>query len=409
MRIAFIGDLQYATAEEENLAYKMDQIRALSPDLAIVMGDVGGSHMGSVEGLEETRDHVSRIGCDWAVILGNHDVEYSPSDPDVFDYRAAFCRVFPGKKLFTVIDRGGVLLICVSIERRPAEDFRTHNAVYVSDEQIDKIEEALRAHPGKPTVLVTHAPVAGSGLRRSLPLHCGATDTYLGQGFNAARWRELIAKYPQIRVCVSAHLHMSHEYLSAVTFRHGVTHVSCGAMTVCARDDIYQTRLMDVDPEKAIIYTLNHTSGELRRDAELDLGSRTPPRGNVASPRKNEMLIGRDRPHAVWRLPDHGRYYVATENGLLWEYECALEEFGGAIALDAGADALSVSGGRLYVSRFDGGVFSVDLNSTGRFDRIGGCVPQEKRPESGMAGTMLEKADFSVRGSKEGVYVIFDV
>ena len=80
MRIAFIGDFQYWKAEIENLEYKMKQIAEHNPDLAIVMGDFGGSKMRSVEGLKETKHHVDLIGCPWLAIMGNHDVEYNEEE-----------------------------------------------------------------------------------------------------------------------------------------------------------------------------------------------------------------------------------------------------------------------------------------------------------------------------------------
>ncbi|MBQ7161865.1 MAG: metallophosphoesterase [Clostridia bacterium] len=403
MRIAFIGDLQYATAEEERLDLKMAQIREQSPDLAIVMGDIGGSHMKSVGGFQETKKYVDMIGCPYEVILGNHDVEYAPFDPVIFDYETVYHDVFPGKELFSVKERDGVLMICVSCERRPPEDFRTHNAVFVSDRRFEAVRSALKAHPGVPTLLVTHAPLAGSGLRRWMPLHAGATDMYLDMTFKAGRWRELAAEFPQIKMSVSAHLHLSHEYKSAITYRGGLMHLSCGVMTVCARDDIFQTRFADVDADGAVIYTLDHSTGEFRRDAEFPFDGE--PSGNLSSPADGKMQLGDDLPTSVWKYG--GRYYAATEKGLLWEYLPELCEFGGAIMLKGGADEICASEGRLLVRNFAGEVFSFDPESTGRYERIGGCAPPERRGEKAMRGDPLPRADFGIETEKEGNYVVF--
>lgn len=409
MRIVFIGDLQYATAAEERLSFKMKQLRTLSPDFACVMGDIGGSHMKSVQGFTEARDHVEMLGCPYEVILGNHDVEYGIDDPNYFRYEKVFADVFHGKKRFNSFVRDGVLYILVSCERRPEEDFRTHNAVYVSDGQFETVKSALAAHPGLPAVLVTHAPLPGSGLRRWMPLHCGACDTYLDQSFKAQRWRDLIRDHPQIRLSVSAHFHMSHEYTSALTCTGSVTHVSCGVMTICARDDIFQTRVCDINENGATVYTFSHTSGELRFDAYVDFTGKSRPYGNLSYPREGEMQLGDDRVNNVWELPEYGRYYVATGKGCLWEYQSELAEFNGAITLSGGADALSSYDGRLYVRDFDGAVYSVELESTGRFDRIDAYIPRESRPEPEMRGDPLPVNRFGERGSKEGNYVIIDL
>lgn len=406
MRIAFIGDLQYATAQEENLAFKMGQIRDLSPDLAIVMGDIGGSHMGSVQGFDETREYVDMIGCPYEVIMGNHDIEFAPDDPEIFDYKSAFREVFVGKEPFTVIERDGLLIICVSVERRPIENFHTHNAVYVSDETIERVRRVLKDHPDTPTVLVTHAPLAGSGVRRSMPLHAAATDMYLNQTFNAEKWIQLTEEFPQIKISASAHLHMSHEYPKAITYRNGLLHLSCGVMTICARDDIFQTRFMDVDSNGAKIYTLFHDTGEFRFDAEYVFGKE--PTGNYSVPVDGEMQLGDDIPTAVWKLREPDRFYIATAGGFLWEYFPELSEFSGAIAMEGGAEELSFDGERLYFRGRSGGIFSVDLKSDGRFDRIGGCVPQEKVAEREMRGKALDVIPFAVKTAKEGNYVAFD-
>ena len=382
----------------------MSRIRELSPDLAVVMGDIGGSHMGSVEGFTETKKYADMLGCPYCVITGNHDVEYSPFDPDIFDFEKTFRDVFTGKELFSTVENGGVLVICVSCEHRPAEDFRTHNAVFVSDAQFERVVRTLEEHPGMPTVLVTHAPLAGSGIRRWMPLHTGATNMFMDQTFKAGRWRELAARFPQIKISVSAHLHMSHEYDTAVTFRYGLLHVSCGVMTVCARDDIFQTRLIDVTPQGAVVYTYNHTPGTLRRDVVYRFGS--TPEGCVAFPPHGEMLLGDDLPRAVWRLPGGEKYYVATENGLMWEYDPALDEFNGAIALTGGVDELSAEADRLYVRNFDGEIFSVGINDSGRLDRIGRCGPPDRKAESVMRGETLPRVPFGKKKTKEGVYAV---
>ncbi|MBQ7499303.1 MAG: metallophosphoesterase [Clostridia bacterium] len=405
MRIIFVGDLQYATAEEENLGFKMEQLRSLKPDLAVVMGDIGGSHMGSFEGFDETKRYVDMLGCPYEVILGNHDVEYSPYEPDVFDFEKTFHEVFTGHDLFTVKAADGVLYICVSCEHRPPEDFRTHNAVFVSDGQFAKIIEALERHPDMPAVLVTHAPLAGSGVRRWLPLHCAATDYYMDQTFNTERWLRLLKDYPQIRMSVSAHLHMSHEYDSAITFREGIVHVSCGAMTICARDDIQQTRVMDADRGRAVIYTFDHASGVFRKDAEYSFAPGSVPLGRVAFPEKDEMPIGFDEIYAVYRLEEKGRYFFATKNGLLWDYEPALREFTGALLLRGGAQAMSFDGSRLYIKKFSGEIYSLDPDSSGRYDRKGAHMPQEIVPETEMRGSPLPTAEYAVRKAKDGTHV----
>lgn len=407
MRIAFIGDLQYWKAEVENLGYKMKQIAAHSPDLAIVMGDFGGSKMRSVEGFEETKRHVELIGCPWQGIMGNHDVEYNEEYMRDFDPVDTFKKVF-GKEPYsaTVID--GVLVLCVTIERQPIETIRTIHAVYVSDKQYEWVKEQLKKHAGMPAVLVTHAHMAGAGIRCDRPLHTSATDTYLEQTFNPERWQALIKEFPQIRVWCSAHLHMGHGYNSAITYRDKVMHVSCGVMTCCTRDESCNTRFIDIKDGKLSVLTLDHNNDkELTLDATLDLNAGEPPKGRYYIPKKGEILVGaEDGPVTVYKHPSLDRYYVATENDLLWEYDGSLWDFTGTVAYEEKIKSLSADADRLYIEFADGRIESVDPHSRKRWQYTD-HINRDVKTETELKGRPLETVSFTTFTKKEGTYVKF--
>lgn len=407
MRIAFIGDLQYWKAEVENLGYKMKQIAAHSPDLAVVMGDFGGSKMRSVEGFEETKHHVELIGCPYEVIMGNHDVEYGEEYMRDFDPVDTVRRVF-GKEPYsaTVID--GVLVLCVTIERQPLDTLRTIHAVYVSDGQYEWVKEQLRNHEGMPTVLVTHAHMAGAGIRCDRPLHTSATDTFLEQTFRPERWQDLVKEFPQIRVWCSAHLHMGHDYDSAITYRDGVMHVSCGVMTCCTRDESCNTRFIDINDGKLSVLTLDHNNDkELIPDATLDLGANEPPEGRYYIPKKGEILVGaEDKPTAVYKHPYLDRYYVATEKDLLWEYDGDLWDFTGTIAYEEKIKSLSAENDRLYMEFDNGEILSIDTASRKRW-QYRDHINRDAKTETERKGQPLEAVPFTTFTKKEGIYVKF--
>lgn len=407
MRIALIGDLQYWMPEEENLAYKMGQVAKLKPDLAVVMGDFGGSKMRSAAGLEETRYHVEMIGCPWQAILGNHDVEYDPDNVNDYDPFGTFRKVF-GKEPYCSIEVNGVLLLCITIERQPLESMRTIHAVYVSDSQFNWVREQLLAHKGMPTILITHAPMAGSGLRCDRPLHCAALDTYMDQTYNVNRWPALLKEFPQIKAWCSAHYHLGHDYDTAITEKDGVVHISCGVMTCCSRDESKHTRILDItDDKKLIISTLDHNNdAELKRDAVVDLTGAEPPNGRISPVVYGEMLLGEDAPEKVWYSEEYGRYYISTAEGNLWEFICSLNEFGGAISLKNKVNELSVDGDRLFLGYENGTFASVDLHSRMRW-YWNNLLSQESREEGSLCGEPLPTVDFTTRNAKEGVYVKF--
>ncbi len=404
MRIALIGDLQYWKADVENLEYKMKQVAAHKPDFAVVMGDFGGSQMRSIPGLEETKRHVDLIGCPWQAIMGNHDVEYSPDNINDYDPVGSFRYVF-GTEPWSATVLDGVLILCITVERQPLESMRTIHAVYVSDKQFRWAEEQLLAHEGMPTILVTHPPMAGSGLRCDRPLHTAALDTYLDQTYSEERWHRLLKDFPQIRAWCSAHYHMGHDYDTAITERDGVVHISCGVMTCCTRDESCNTRILDITKDKRLVVsTLDHNNdSELIWDATVDLTGTQKPTGRVAPVKYGEILLGEDEPCKVWYLGEPQRFYISTKKRLLWEYNCSLWEFSGAIALEKKVTDLRIDGDRLFIG-YDSSVGSVDIHSRMRFD-WDNLRCQELKEEKEMSGSPLPTLGFTTRASKEGVYI----
>lgn len=407
MRIAFIGDLQYWKAEVEDLEYKMKQIASHSPDLAVVMGDFGGSQMRSVAGLEETKAHVDLIGCPWQAIMGNHDVEYNAEYMLDYDPEATFREVF-GREPYSATVADGMLILCLSIERQPLDTLRTIHAVYVSDGRYEWVREQLKKHEGMPTLLVTHAHMAGAGIRCDRPLHTSATDTYLEQTFKPGRWQALIKEFPQIKAWCSAHLHMGHDYDSAITYRDGVMHISCGVMTCCTRDESANTRFIDIKDGKLTVLTLDHNNDStLKSDAELDLSGNQPPKGRFYTTKKGEILVGaEDCPASVYKHPALDRYYVRTVKDLLWEYDGELWDFTGTVAYERKVKGLSTEGERLYMEYADGEIASIDLHSRKRWQYTD-HINQDSRREEMLLGTPLLEIPFETRNSREGIYVIF--
>ena len=158
----------------------------------------------------------------------------------------------------------------------------------------------------------------------------------------------------------------------------------------------------------AAVYTFDHASGVFRKDAEYSFAPGSVPTGRLAFPVKDEMPIGFDEIYAVYRLDEKNRYFFATKNGLLWDYDPALMEFTGALLLGGGAKAISFDGSRLYIKKFNDEIYSLDPDSSGRYDRIGGHTPQEIVPESEMRGKILPEAEYTVRKAKDGTYVRID-
>lgn len=410
MRIAIIGDLQFGGGAYDSVAEQMKRVALLRPDFAVSMGDAAGPRIHTRGGLEDTKALMDLLGCPYAAVLGNHDVEFQPGHGGEYDPIAAYREIF-GCEPWRAIEACGALLLFISVEPQNAERMRTANGVSVTDLQFQWIEDQLRARPGMPTLIFSHAPAAGNGMRCSPPLHSAATDTYLDQTFDALRWRTLQREFPQIRVWFSAHYHMGHDYDSAITEREGVFHVSCGVFAPCSRDQSRHTRFAELsDDGRLVISTFDHDLAQvvLTEDAAIDLTGREAPRGRIAHPRDNEMLIGPEEVLRVMYLESRDRYYIATSKGRLWEYLPELAEFSGTIVLDGGCSELRADRDRLYVTTGDGGIFSVELDSDDRLERIGSFTAQDRRTESEMHGEVLPDVPYETRDTKEGLYVRFD-
>lgn len=351
------------------------------------------------------RDFLSALSCPTAVLMGNHDVEYRPDETVKRSPMEWYGRLFGREKAFCAFETEEALMLCLTVERQPEETLRTQHALYASDGQYEWAKAQLERNGGRPVIVFSHAPIAGSGLRCFPPIHSAATDAHMDHTFDAMRWRRLPEEYPQIRLWCSAHFHMGHDYDAAIVRRGSTVHVSAGVMTSAARDGSRHTRILDVSDGRAVIMTLDHRENALRQDAVVPLTGDAQPEGRMACGRTDEMLLGEDHALKAFVFPETGRGYVITEGGMLWEYDRELQEISGAILNEKPARAVSMDGDRLYVEMENGGFFSVRLGDPGRFDRRSGYTPQEARPETGLKGARPEPAEYDVRSAREGEYV----
>lgn len=82
MRMVLIGDLQYQLGEEREILQSFAQLRALAPDLAVSMGDMGAPReLGRERGMSACAQLLKVLRRPVFALLGNHDVEYPPDAP----------------------------------------------------------------------------------------------------------------------------------------------------------------------------------------------------------------------------------------------------------------------------------------------------------------------------------------
>lgn len=384
MRIALIGDLQFREGEQPDIRRAMEEIAAQRPELAVAMGDFGcQGRLGKETGLRECADFLKMLPCECVPLLGNHDVEYRLDDAMERDpvrwYRDAFGR----EQLWSAMERDGMLLLFLSVEKQPREGFATQNALYASEAQFEFARAQLAAHRDWPTAVFCHCPLPGTGLRSVPPLHVAATDSYFDHCFQPMRWKALMRDNPQVFLWASAHFHMGHDDDASISLADGLCHVSCGVVTSAARDGSAHTRILDLTPRRLTVSTLNHAAPEaLRFDFACDVPTLDGRSGRCYVRRGEEIQLGQDDCKRLWRDGDR-RIYVVTKGGFLWEYDRALGDLTGAIVRGAQVEEIALADGRLYV-RLENGCFSVDTEDPWRFDRLSGTVPPRRRAEAGL-------------------------
>lgn len=138
MRMVLIGDLQYQLGEEREILQSFAQLRALAPDLAVSMGDMGAPReLGRERGMSACAQLLKVLRRPVFALLGNHDVEYPPDAPLSGAYPAYYNALFGEPQPWKAFEWNGFFLLCLSIERQPFAGLRTRHGLYLSDGQFE--------------------------------------------------------------------------------------------------------------------------------------------------------------------------------------------------------------------------------------------------------------------------------
>ena len=345
-----------AEDERELSERAMADIRDLEPDLVVALGDFGThARIGSPEGLEEAYALLRTTGAPVRAILGNHDLQresgpgLQPKGLMEREARRAFS--MGPEEVWGVIEREHLRLVFVTTEAQPADDCHQVQECYASDRQFAALTAQLERRRGVPTIVFSHAPPIGCGLRTVPGVHVRATNAYLDQNHDPYRWQRWMKEFPEIVLWFSAHYHLSHHYEDAHTVRHGVHFFTTGVHGNGSRDGFRQSRVIDVDERGGVsVRTLDHGLGAL-----MDVGawaSGVPLHGlmqeklfrRVASCR---VGTGSARRNGLLALPGE-RFVVPSEDGYAWEALPELEAVLGTLHVKAPVSALAFSGALIW-------------------------------------------------------------
>lgn len=269
-RIVLVGDFQTDSTPESMIVAAMEDVRSLSPDLVIVMGDMGHrDNIGTPEGIEYCSNYLSLINAPSRPLLGNHDLQ-NEIGCNVLQHgtmeKTARER-FGIDDTYFVYELDQVRIFGISLDTWTVEPPFSRNECYVSAQRFNWIRKKISERPGVPIIMITHAPPMGAGLRTVPDVHVRATNAYMDQNSEPLRWINL-TKHPEIILWLSAHYHLSHNYSDSLVTRNGVTYALIGVHSNATRDGERQSRVLDLIDDTVMLSTLDHTSRILKSKSD---------------------------------------------------------------------------------------------------------------------------------------------
>lgn len=388
MRIAILGDFHLNPETYSMTETAMQDIAECKPDLVVPLGDFGSkAQIGSFEGLLEAKRFLSLIGAPLRPILGNHDLQ-----------RESGCGIQPQgtieeafQQIFNLPASHGTLefehfrLFFASTNPQPAESCYQVQECFVSDNQFNWLVRELDKRRGVPVIFFTHAPPIGCGLRTVPKVHVRSTNAYLDQNHHMYRWQKLYQAYPEILFWFSAHYHLSHHYPDAHTLRDGTHFFITGVHSHYTRDNMRQSRLLDINENGIRISTIDHVAQKITTEGGFEYqGSLTalmnlgmPSQVHTNIPIRSRSSISRiavcsfgelpAKPDSVIPISDK-RFLVPTHDHFVWEIEPESEAVLGTLSLNVSLKDITRSSSSIWMA-WSNKIGKVDLNDSWRFKR----------------------------------------
>ena len=309
------------------------------------LGDLGRKDIrhepgdaGTTLSFQMAKDYFDGFGLPYNLVTGNHDLEgLDEFDTDHDNLQAWMDCFHLDTPHFQRYIGSKTLLLGVSTVRFRDAPFSSHE-VHIDDAQLQWFQETVQNHPaseGWKIVILSHAPIMGSGLRALQNVHITNGCAWLNHCSPQSRglFLDTVRSNPQIKLWCSGHFHLSHDYQDAISTIGSCTFVQVGVMgPVSTRDGRRQTRIVQGNRNVWKIYTVNHhervmmekdnmkssrqDKAKLRLDATIDIQE-----GTVQLESAGIDVNGRD---------DWFQAYLPSEQD-----GCYLENPAGTVASDA--------------------------------------------------------------------------
>jgi hypothetical protein len=210
-------------------------------------------------------------------VTGNHDLEGFDDFATDAENLAAWREAFQTHHHWAVRS-GPYLLVGLSTVRFRDAPGSCHE-VYVDPEQLAWFEATLAAHRDVPTLVFSHAPPMGCGLRVLQAVHVKNRCAWLNHGGAPERFAAIAAVNPQIKLWFSGHFHLSHDYRDSISVKGECAFVQTGVIgATSSRDGRRHSRLLRASREGYSLYTVDHNSGgALRLDMTRRYADAAPP------------------------------------------------------------------------------------------------------------------------------------
>ena len=150
------------------------------------------------------------------------------------------------------------------------------------------------------------------------------------------------------------------------------------------------------------------SKGDFREDVVIDLTGKEKPSADIFKVRKGDIFLKEQKATKVWHSKNFGKYYIFTDEQILWEYDPELHDLTGGIVRYEEVEDLRETTDKL-VFAYNGKYYSVDPYSRARFDCYDGFAPQELTEEENTVGEPDPEVEFKNVSRKDGMYVQFDV
>eukprot|EP00899_Mesostigma_viride_P000804 jgi/Mesvir1/10724/Mv13801-RA.2 len=276
-----LGDLHISKDElttfiegaEQLLKYLLDKDGKPLPNAMVFqLGDLGDYHArpGSIECFETAKSFLDTFkakGVPYQLVTGNHDLEGIEFDTDAENLEA-WRKIF-GQHHYWVMDLGPAVCIGLSTVRFRSAPGSCHE-VYIDPDQVNWFRKTLLQYGEKPIAVFSHAPPIGSGLTALQNVHVRNRCAWLNHTSNPAQFPAIAAANPQIKLWMSGHFHLSHDYPNSVCTVGNCTYAQVNVMGKCNRDNKRQSRLIKGDSLGFRVYTVSHhEGGVLRLDYEV--------------------------------------------------------------------------------------------------------------------------------------------